>query len=456
MRTYLLLPILGLACSLASCRIVEDEPEAADEIALEADTDDAAPMWRIAPPPSLDEIEAARRDTSWRAILSPDTGARAGERAPGSVAPGADSAAPDSAPGGERAPGEPAGSERYEDIGPADPAAASGGEVPDAPSAARAAAGSPPRLALPLGGRAEGPSALRAQALLDLALFSPGVVDGRWNANAERALFWFQRREGLPATGTLDAATLDRLWQAAGRPSALVGKRVLTAEDVAGPFVALPDDVYEKADLGCLCYESLEEKLAELAHTTPELLRRLNPGRALGDLAAGDSIRVPLVGRFAGPSTRADPAAGDRRVARLVISDRGRYLQAHDAAGRILFHLPATLGSDYFPSPDGSLRVTSVSPDPWFHYQPALLEGVDPDESAARLAPGPNSPVGVVWIALSKEHYGIHGTSDPETIGFVTSSGCVRLTNWDARLAAEFVAAGTPVDFRDVERAGPG
>jgi hypothetical protein len=453
--------LLTLLCQ--GCRVVDgdaDDGEGAAAPPVEARAGDAAPLWRIAPPPTSEDLRAARRDTSWRIALRPDS-------TPDAPLPPAtiDTDDDDAIAGGATPRADTAAAERFDDIGATN--GATGG--------ARASAG-PPALALPVTGDAEGPSSLRAQILLDLALFSPGVADGRWNANAQRALAWFQRREGIPATGSLDRSTLDRLWQAAGSPDTLVGTRVLTARDVEGPFVTLPDDVYRKAEMECLCYGSLSEKLAELAHTTPDVLTRLNPSRDLDALVAGDSVRVPLLGRFAGDdgatadsAQDADTVGGDRpatgeaadstgaamerRVARLVISDQGRYLHGLDAGGRILFHVPATLGSDYFPSPSGAFQVASIHRDPWFHYQPALLEGVDADEPNARLAPGPNSPVGEVWIALSKEHYGIHGTDAPETIGFVTSSGCVRLTNWDARMVAAYVESGTPVEFRDVERA---
>jgi lipoprotein-anchoring transpeptidase ErfK/SrfK len=53
-------------------------------------------------------------------------------------------------------------------------------------------------------------------------------------------------------------------------------------------------------------------------------------------------------------------------------------------------------------------------------------------------------------MQLSMPHYGIHGTSAPETIGYATSNGCIRLTNWDAELLGGRVQPGTPVAFRDV------
>jgi lipoprotein-anchoring transpeptidase ErfK/SrfK len=215
----------------------------------------------------------------------------------------------------------------------------------------------------------------------------------------------------------------------------------LTEADVEGPFVDIPEDIYDKAEMECLCYESLAEKLGELFHTSPDLIRQLNPGVELSSLAAGDELRVPNI--------RDSSAAAQGTVARLVVSGEGHYLHALDSGGRILYHFPTTLGSSYDPSPGGTHTVRSITRDPWWHYQPDILEHVDSSEPDARIPPGPNNAVGRVWMALSKQHYGIHGTSAPETIGYTTSAGCVRLTNWDALFLADRIESGVAVEFRD-------
>jgi lipoprotein-anchoring transpeptidase ErfK/SrfK len=299
---------------------------------------------------------------------------------------------------------------------------------------------------LPLHGDVSGPSVLRVQVLLDRALFSPGVIDGRWGSNTEKAVYWLQEREGLTATGRVDERTWQRLQQLAGQPHHLVYEHDLTQDDVAGPFVDLPDEYYDRRDMDCQCYESLAEKLAERFHTTEALLQQLNPDVDLNTIRAGRSLKVPAI------MERRRAPARPGAVVRIVISDGGRHLHALDANGRILYHFPATLGSAYSPSPTGSYRITAIAEDPTWHYQPKLLEGVDDDEPDAVLPPGPNNAVGVVWMQLSQPHYGIHGTSAPETIGYATSNGCVRLTNWDAAFLAGRVEAGTPVEFRDVTR----
>jgi lipoprotein-anchoring transpeptidase ErfK/SrfK len=289
-------------------------------------------------------------------------------------------------------------------------------------------------------GDVAGPSVLTVQILLDRALFSPGIMDGRWGKNSEKAVYWFQQREGLRRTGVVDQATFERLAQAAGSPEELVRMHTLTEEDVEGPFTSIPDDIYEKAKMDCLCYESLTEKLSETFHVSPDILARLNPDVDLNGLTAGSTIQVPNV---------RDPDAGrGATVERIVVSAAGHYVHALDAEGRILYHFPTTLGSTYDPSPTGDHRVTSVTKDPWWHYQPAILEHVDSSEPDAKIPPGPNNAVGRVWMALSIPHYGIHGTAAPETIGYVTSAGCVRLTNWDALFLSDRVSRGTAVEFR--------
>ena len=296
------------------------------------------------------------------------------------------------------------------------------------------------RLHLPLGGDVAGPSVLKLQVLLDRAGFSPGQIDGRWGDNTELAVAWLQKAEGLRATGIVDEATARALGRRAGSPRELVVARALTASDVDGPFVTIPGDVYERATLDRLGYESLGEKLGEMFHAAPELLARLNGGRSLALLGAGDTLRVPSV---------RDAPRLEGTVARIEVSAAAGFLHAVAADGTVLFHAPVTVGASYDPSPEGEFEVASVTRDPWWHYQPAILANVPDDQPDADLPPGPNNAVGVVWIALSKEHYGIHGTKAPETIGYASSAGCVRLTNWDASRLAGMVSAGTPVRFLD-------
>lgn len=297
---------------------------------------------------------------------------------------------------------------------------------------------------LPLPESASGPAVFALQWRLEQLGFAPGVLDGMWGTNTERALAAFQEANGLTASGKLDAESWEALGEAVGEGRPLVDHQ-LTEADLGGdgmppgPDYEIPEEPTAQAELDCLCYESQTEALAERFHTTPEFLAQLNPGTDLDALSAGDRLLVPSV-----TEKRAEKEA---EIDHLVISKDDFYLRAYDAEGRIVFHFPTTVGEGYDPSPSGEYEVTSIAPDPTFHYQPKLFADVPDDEPDAVLPPGPNSPVGVVWMQLSKENYGIHGTAEPATIGHSTSHGCIRLTNWDASFLAERIAAGTEVRF---------
>jgi hypothetical protein len=298
-----------------------------------------------------------------------------------------------------------------------------------------------------------GAEALQIQVLLDRAHFSPGIIDGVWGDNAAKALAFFKSPTSADSSGaspadsmvSLDQATYSRLRTAAGSPEVLT-RYTVTAEDVAGPFTNVPDNVYEQAKLDCLCYSSAAEGIAEKFHTSQKLIAQLNPKATLGNLTAGTVLAVPNVDvQSAGDSASATGFAG---IAKLVISRKGYWTHAVDASGKILYHFPSTLGAGYDPSPTGDFKVTNVAWNPAFHYQPTLFAEVSDKKPEAHLPKGPNSPVGVIWMALSKPHYGIHGTSAPETIGYANSHGCVRLTNWDATELGRLVSKGTPVEFQ--------
>lgn len=293
---------------------------------------------------------------------------------------------------------------------------------------------------LPITGDVRGPSVLRTQVYLDRAHFSVGAIDGRWGRNSAIAVWWWQKAHGLEPTGDVDENTFRSIAQAAGSDPVVV-PYTLTADDTKGPFVHIPDDVYEKAKLDCLCYESLREELAERFHSTEDFLELLNPGVKVNELQAGATINAPNVR----PAVTQDQPD----IAKIIISIAGNSYNAFDAAGNVIFHAPTTLGSTYDPSPDETLHVVSITPMPHFHYDPTLYHEVPDSEPDAHMNPGPNSPVGVVWMALSKAHYGMHGTPDPDSIGYASSHGCVRLTNWDAQEVSHRIRNGVPVSFVD-------
>jgi lipoprotein-anchoring transpeptidase ErfK/SrfK len=386
------------------------------------------------------EIERGRLDPAWRTAAARDLELRrqqaaAGPRA-GTLTQSRDGSLPaQDGPPVDRARSAPAAPAPT----PSAPAAAVAGPTETFETIAPEAFAASP--ALPVGGgEAAGPTVLRVQRLLDRARFSPGTLDGHWGKNTEKAVFWLQAELGLESTGIVDGALYQRLVAAAGDDQT-VRAHTLTAEDLAGPFVAVPEEPAEQAELDCLCHASPAERLAERFHTTREVLAQLNPETDFERLAAGTELTVPNVEVIEKAPLPLD------RIARLVISKAGWYLHAEDAQGSVLFHFPITIGSAYDPSPEGQLRVTGIAYDPDFHYQPKLFADV-PDEEPEHLLPaGPNSPVGLVWMALSEENFGIHGTAEPATIGYTSSHGCIRMTNWDAVFLANHIEAGVPVQF---------
>ena len=293
---------------------------------------------------------------------------------------------------------------------------------------------------LPITGDVHGPSVLKAQVYLDRAHFSVGVIDGRWGRNSAITVWWWQRSHGLEPTGDVDEATF-RSIAAGGGYAPVVVPHQLTADDVKGPFVHIPDSVYDQQKLDCLCYESLREKLAEEFHCTEDFLELLNPDVKFSDLESGATINVPNV--------RPPLTTDQHDIAKVVISIAGNSFNAFDANSNLIFHAPTTLGAGYDPSPDETVKVVKIFDYPAFHYDPTLYHEVPDSMPDAHLKAGPNSPVGVVWMALSKAHYGIHGTKSPDEIGYASSHGCVRLTNWDAAEVEHRISQGVLVSFVD-------
>jgi lipoprotein-anchoring transpeptidase ErfK/SrfK len=250
----------------------------------------------------------------------------------------------------------------------------------------------------------------------------------------KQALIGFQKARGLAVSGTLDAATVNAL-NADSTPT--LTNYTIGEDDVKGPFRPIPEDWSAKAELPTLGYTSAAEGLGEKFHISPALLAKLNPGKNLE--RAGEQIMVPSV--HGGPALP--------KAAKVVVSKEARILILLDSAGKQIAQFPASTGSERDPLPIGNWKIQGVAPNPVYNYNPKLFWDAEPGDKKVKIAAGPNNPVGVAWIDLSKPHYGIHGTPVPASIGKTESHGCIRLTNWSAAAVAQVVGAGTDVALQE-------
>jgi lipoprotein-anchoring transpeptidase ErfK/SrfK len=297
---------------------------------------------------------------------------------------------------------------------------------------------------------------LQAQVALDRWGFSPGVIDGKDGMSYKAALRGFQEAHKLPVTGEYDEKTGAMLLEGEARPTTWLLK--IPEGFARGPFFNIPKGLNEQASLPALTYRNLLEKLAERFHTTPEALMALNPPNT--KIGAGMTVRVPAIdnqpvatiegdARGWGETLAGLGVAKDQPQADHIVVDKSEgLLKVYDGENRLIAQFPVTTGSQHDPLPIGDWTIRGVSRNPDFHYNPNLFWDASSKDEKAVLKPGPNGPVGVVWIDLSKDHYGIHGTPEPQTIGRTESHGCIRLTNWDAARLAQMVKSGIRATFQ--------
>lgn len=265
----------------------------------------------------------------------------------------------------------------------------------------------------------------KIQTLLDRSNANVGAIDGQIGANTRKAIRAFEQMQGLPVDGKMDAQVWQALQAVASVP--ILMRYSITADDANQPFLNMPSDIVDKAKMSSMAYESIDEMLGEKFHMSVSYLRELNQQNSF---AVGDQITVVDTG---------SPA--QITVDHIEASSVHKMLYAYAANQQLLAAYPATIGSSETPSPSGTHQIAVVVPDPNYTWSFG--------EETHILPAGPNNPVGSVWMGLSKDSYGIHGSPDPEAISRQSSHGCVRLTNWDARELMGNVKVGVSVKFVD-------
>lgn len=285
----------------------------------------------------------------------------------------------------------------------------------------------------PVGDEPPDPFLIRLQIMLDRVHASPGVIDGHDGRNLRKAVAAFETMRGLPVDGAPDP----QVWEALTRDQPKATKIYeITKEDVEGRYVEkVPTDYGKLAKLKWIGFRDAAEMLAERFHLDEKLLKTLNPD--VDFRTAGQRILVPETGP--------EPAT---KVARIVINKTEGELRAYAEDGSIVLIDRATVGSSDTPSPSGKMKVNGSFPNPHYIYDPKKNFRQGRNFRKLTLKPGPNGPVGSMWIDLSKPTYGIHGTPEPSRIDKTGSHGCVRLTNWDAEALGRLVEKNrTVVEF---------
>ncbi len=352
---------------------------------------------------------------------------------------------------------------------------------------------------------AEIEAATRLQVFLDRANFSPGKIDGHYNDVTLKALALYRQGQagiqsheptGQQDQGTTDKSQTPEVSEAKGpKPKRSPSRQAEVAPDLSGIDLASVNPVFiqytvtdadtknigpvprgesaavaaAKSKLPALPYRDVGQEIAEKFHVDQKFLEELNPGKNGAALKAGDQIKVPNVEPFDLEAVK-DLKPGSELVADAaneMPDEADTASPAGDAAGsvrikvdvktnmlgvfegdKIVAAYPVTVGSGQIPTPVGEWKVRGVAKFPTFRYDEKMLKHGERGKDFYILKPGPNNPVGVIWIALNKRGIGIHGTDEPDDIGKAASHGCIRLANWDIVRLAGRVKAGVLVEVK--------
>ena len=320
---------------------------------------------------------------------------------------------------------------------------------------------------------------VRVQIFLDNASFRPGKIDGLGGEFTQKAADRYCRVNGLPEGSRLDVSSIPAPYR----------DYTIAKEDLEwiGPQASEPA---EQETLKAMLYADLWELIAERFHCDLDFLHELNRKTSKGELTVGSVLRVPNVSKFeiakvaalekqrkeeerakkgsedqqddpsqavspapspaengTMPATPTPAAGGETPVRRLELLRAERLIELYEG-DRLIACFPCTPGSREVPVPDGQWKVTANVLMPYFRWDKSVLENGVRSDNAHNLPPGPNNPVGIVWMAINKPSVGMHGTPNPDQIGRNESHGCIRMSNWDAFLLSEFVQKGTIVDVK--------
>ncbi|MBI1450706.1 MULTISPECIES: L,D-transpeptidase family protein [Acinetobacter] len=282
-------------------------------------------------------------------------------------------------------------------------------------------------------GKGQFPVYARAHVMLNNAHASPGAIDGSSGKNTLKAIASFQQMNGIKPTGTLTKETWDKLVANQAGKAAFI-EYTITDADLKGPYAkSIPHDYALQAKMPGLYYTRVTEMLGEKFHMDEDFLKKLNPKATFSK--AGEKIIVANIRNEVPEDIH------------LIVAHKGaKQLYLFNSRNQMIGSFPATIGSSDTPSPTGTYKVTGVAPNPWYSYSPSnFVQGNN--KKPLSLPPGPNGPVGNIWIGLSKKSFGIHGTPNPSAISKTASHGCIRLTNWDANDLGKKVKAGVTVKF---------